>query len=211
MTKLAALAEQEERRGVDLGHDGMADDSCEEGFDDTNNSTVVGLRTRLAVQAEQEESHGVDLGHDGMAEDSCESHKEVATVPGGHSMLCDAATDGDATFDSDASNGSLDNAATDAADSGSFTEEVGLVTEWLEGRLKGWQVRLFQLGKVSDKLKVVCSEPGNDRVWRRTWSATLAAPSASGRSYSSQAERYGFERRLAVDSETRRVMDTSNT
>ena len=82
MTKLAALAEQEERHGVDLGHDGMADDSCEEGFDDTNSSTVVGLRTKLAVQAEQEESHGVDLGHDGMADDSCESHKEVATVPG---------------------------------------------------------------------------------------------------------------------------------
>jgi hypothetical protein len=160
MTKLAALAEQEERHGVDLGHDGMADDSCEEGFDDTNSSTMVGLRTKLAVQADQEESHGVDLGHDGMAEDSCESHKEVATVPGGHSMLCDAGTDGDATFDSDASNGSLDNAATDAADSGSFTEEVGLVTEWLEGRLKGWQVRLFQLAKVSDKLKVVCSVPG---------------------------------------------------
>jgi hypothetical protein len=29
MTKLAALAEQEERHGADLGHDGMADDSCE--------------------------------------------------------------------------------------------------------------------------------------------------------------------------------------
>ena len=51
MTKLAALAEQEERHGVDLGHDGMVDDSCEEGFDDTNSSTMVGLRTKLAVQA----------------------------------------------------------------------------------------------------------------------------------------------------------------